>query len=457
MNSRAIFHWCCGSILLLLLILPVLLSLPEQAAAIPAFARKYKTSCTTCHTAFPKLNPFGRAFRNLGYQMPGGDEQYIKDKQLALGAEAWKHAFPDGVWPGNIPGTPPLAVRISGAYVLNTQNKVEQDFKIPAGLNIIAAGTMSEDITFFAGIHLFDEGAIGFLNRAYIQFDNLLDRWFPDYGLNIRIGQFLPDFMPFVIHRGLMKTPYITNAVGYGGVLGGHHGGIGIMEQAQRGIEAKGILNHRIQYVAGLVNGNGIPAAGEEEGNFDDNNRKDIYARLAYKFGGIGLDGYDPQASEGVLQETENWIDNSLRIGLFGYKGYAKPLVEEAHEEGGMQMEEMETPTDFFRIGFDVDAYWGDLNLFGVFMTAEEEMDEGDKVKYSAWFIEADYVYYPWLLPGLRYEMIDPETGSSTTRVVPNITALIRANIKVIAEMRIDPDDFDSDHIDLSVGLDFAF
>lgn len=27
------------------------------AHAIPAFARKYETSCLTCHTIYPKLNP----------------------------------------------------------------------------------------------------------------------------------------------------------------------------------------------------------------------------------------------------------------------------------------------------------------------------------------------------------------------------------------------------------------
>ena len=43
----------------------------ENADAIPPFARKYQTACTTCHTAFPKLNPFGMAFRATGYRMPG--------------------------------------------------------------------------------------------------------------------------------------------------------------------------------------------------------------------------------------------------------------------------------------------------------------------------------------------------------------------------------------------------
>lgn len=432
----------------------------EEAKAIPAFARKYRTSCTTCHTAFPKLNPFGRAFRNLGFQMPGGDEQYIKDKQVDLGAEAWKYTFPDGVWPGKIPGMPPIAVRVTGSYVLNTQNLVEKDFKFPSSLNVLSAGTLGENINFYVGIHLFDDGNIGFLNRAYIQFNNVLDRWLPEYFLNIRVGQFLPDFLPFAIHRGVMYTPYITNAVGFGGQLGGHHGGGGILEQAQRGVEIKGILNHYNQYIMGVVNGNGIPPGGDA-GNFDDNNFKDVYFRVAHKFGGIGLDGYDPEAAEGVLKDAKNWRDNSIRLGVFGYIGNAKPKLVIASGNGdehdgdpGMEMEQTE---DFNRFGLDVDVYFSDLNLFGTFMIANETLDDGDEVKYNAWFIEVNYVYYPWLLPGLRYEMINPVVGSGTTRIVPNITALFRANIKVFAEMRINPKEFDKDHLDLMFGLDFVF
>jgi len=35
---------------------------PSSAEAIPAWSRKYQTSCSTCHAVFPKLNYFGKAF-----------------------------------------------------------------------------------------------------------------------------------------------------------------------------------------------------------------------------------------------------------------------------------------------------------------------------------------------------------------------------------------------------------
>ena len=56
----------------------------SPARAVPAFARKYGTSCTTCHTIFPKLAPFGEAFRRNGFRFPGVDRDYIKQDAITL-------------------------------------------------------------------------------------------------------------------------------------------------------------------------------------------------------------------------------------------------------------------------------------------------------------------------------------------------------------------------------------
>jgi len=61
----------------LLQTLPVLLALalcsgllPRRGNAIPAFARLYGTSCMTFHIDFPKLNDFGKAFKDAGFKFP---------------------------------------------------------------------------------------------------------------------------------------------------------------------------------------------------------------------------------------------------------------------------------------------------------------------------------------------------------------------------------------------------
>src|SRR5262249_2012405 len=42
----------------------------HKVHAIPAFSRQYQTSCSTCHLDFPKLNDFGKAFKDAGFKFP---------------------------------------------------------------------------------------------------------------------------------------------------------------------------------------------------------------------------------------------------------------------------------------------------------------------------------------------------------------------------------------------------
>jgi hypothetical protein len=48
---------------------------PQDAAAVPSFARQTGQPCASCHTAFPELTPFGRRFKLGGYTLGGGDSK----------------------------------------------------------------------------------------------------------------------------------------------------------------------------------------------------------------------------------------------------------------------------------------------------------------------------------------------------------------------------------------------
>src|SRR5579864_7084019 len=89
------------------------LLLPSKSYAIPAFARQYQTSCTTCHVDFPKLNDFGKAFKDAGFKFPEDDENALKVPPVLLGAEAQKQTFPHTIWPSQIPGLPPIGLRMN--------------------------------------------------------------------------------------------------------------------------------------------------------------------------------------------------------------------------------------------------------------------------------------------------------------------------------------------------------
>ncbi|HEU4400657.1 MAG TPA: hypothetical protein VFT43_01000, partial [Candidatus Polarisedimenticolia bacterium] len=85
----------------------VLLVSTVPAGAVPVFSRKYGTSCQTCHTIFPKLNPFGQAFRLNGYRMPKETEDQIKQQPVSLGSESYQKIWPKMVAPSDLPGFAP--------------------------------------------------------------------------------------------------------------------------------------------------------------------------------------------------------------------------------------------------------------------------------------------------------------------------------------------------------------
>jgi hypothetical protein len=118
----------------------IVLALVEPVWALPIFARRYETSCTTCHVLPPKLNAFGIAFRNNGYRIPLNEEKLIKTPDVALGAPAWKQLWPKAVWPGAIPGMPPVAVRVSSDLTIRPSAPINVNIDIPSGITPARTG-----------------------------------------------------------------------------------------------------------------------------------------------------------------------------------------------------------------------------------------------------------------------------------------------------------------------------
>ena len=54
-----------------LLLFPFLIPVPAEA--IPAFARRYRVSCSLCHNPVPALNDFGEQFAANGYRLATGE------------------------------------------------------------------------------------------------------------------------------------------------------------------------------------------------------------------------------------------------------------------------------------------------------------------------------------------------------------------------------------------------
>jgi len=56
---------------ILFFIIFILILIPDELLAIPAFARQTNMACNSCHTIFPELNTFGRLFKLNGYTLTG--------------------------------------------------------------------------------------------------------------------------------------------------------------------------------------------------------------------------------------------------------------------------------------------------------------------------------------------------------------------------------------------------
>ncbi len=403
----------------------------EQVFSIPAFSRKYKTSCVTCHAVYPRLNPFGESFRYNGYRFPTDDVDQIKEEPIKLGAEAYKRVWPKAVWPSNIPGTVPIALRGRTAFIVESQGDTStySEFSQPI-LQLLAVSNFGDLVSVFVGAHLFEGDELGSLDRLFVRFNDLFKKRISEGTLNIRMGQFIPDIVPFASnHRGITNVPYSFNT--YSSETGNSfipehvHGGGGLfgLENFQLGLEASGIIGSRFRYVAGLVNGNGI-----EE---DNNSFRDYYGRVSYKIGGMGYDG---SLGDGASSESEK----SFALGLFAYKGINTINASDV---------------DFSRIGFDANIWYNKLNLVGGYIIGSD--GEADTDNYDLFFTDVYYEFYPWLTGLLRYEQANLEESPAIKQFIPHVSALVVANVIFKIETRLDIDDPKLNN--LYFGLDFAF
>ena len=431
----------------------VTLLAPRPSEAIPAFARKYETSCQTCHTVFPKLNAFGTAFRLNGYRMPKETEEMIKEKQISLGAPAYKKLWPQAIWPGAISSHVPLAINVKLADVntssLNddgTTSKVKNDFQFPQEVNIFAGGTLGDHVSYLGeltfGVNP-DSSVSTDVEHAHIAFDSPFG---PENLFHFRIGKFTPNVADVFQEMFLTTDAGVDSVFNYNPI--GLNGGTGLGADAVspspiafpvlvRGIELYGIAAHRLMYTAGVANG--IPAPGQF-----GNNSKDVYGRLDYKFGGMGLDG----DMGGKEAPDKNWRDDSLRLGVFAYHGAAGGVDFPIQDASGAKLNLQDD--HFLRTGFFASAYWRDLNVFGAYVHGKDTLRQFDAASgdllnelqptYDSWFVQADYVIYPWLHGAARYETVTPGDRSvpSLRSGVFNLSGLVRANVKLMLEYQRD-------------------
>jgi hypothetical protein len=444
--------------------------LARSANAVPAFSRKYQTSCQTCHQIFPKLNPFGEAFRLNGYRLPGETEEQVKVKPVSLGADAYERIWPKMVYPSDLPGVVPFALNVKMANLYASSHDdtgrqvVHNDFQFPQEANLFAAGTLGKNFAFFGELTYEEspDGSSGVeIEHMRLDWNNIVG---PEHLVNVRIGKLAPNLYDGFQEMWLMTdngvdTLFTYNPIGFRGGTGLSEEGAGVSLPARaRAIEVYGVAAHRLFYTVGVAQPIG---PGGPNGTFGSNSRKDFYARVDYKLGGMGLDG----DTSGAKLPPENWRERSLRLGAFGYTGDGTDVDFDVTDDAGTTFKMQDRRYD--RVGVYANWLFGDLNVFGVAMHGSDKLELRDaetgevvdtnRRTYDAWFAQADYVIVPPFQISARYEHLRPaDPAAESVRLLnANFSYLVRANIKLMLEYRRDL--HDAQNYTLATVLRFAY
>jgi hypothetical protein len=245
-------HWFFFFILLF-----VIMSFTDSLMGIPAFARKYKMSCSVCHAPFPRLKDYGEEFAANGFVLKDKDApRYFRDtgdETLSLIKEL------------------PIAIRLEGHIYYNNANSKKFDFASPYILKILSGGTIAKNISYYFYFFLSEQGEVAGLEDAFVMFTNIFGT-----GVAIAIGQFQVSdplfkrelrltFEDFLIYK---SKPGLSN----------------IDLTYDRGIMLTYGLKGGTDFTLEILNGSGIGEADIFK-NFDSDKYKNVFGRLSQDIG----------------------------------------------------------------------------------------------------------------------------------------------------------------------------
>ncbi len=413
----------------------------KESLAVPAFARKYHTACSTCHLAFPVRNGFGEAFRNNGYRFPGDtDEEMIKEAPIQLGQEAYKNVFPDAIWPSDIPNMPSFGLlgttkvsTLRKTSTIDPTKKIYKDTNFDSELAIYFAGTLDNHISYFGDFAVNNTTASAQLGR-------LLMLWNVKPGVNVALGDVgFPELFTLV-----------TTQSNYGGA----NGYSTALPNPDKGIEL------RIAGDTGATGGYSLTAGvGRNTRSFAPNDpaiypadsrslTDSRFVRGTFKIGGNGL----VSGGGGSLGNNAIGLDNAVVFGVNFFNS----------GQGSSTLNSDVVPvqaTDGIANGISKHAYAGDITVnyghfraIGQYAQFTEVLNENlvteldatgtptgnillpgtvNYGKRTALSLEGDYWLYPWLFGVMRYEHLQDNLNGKINKVIPGVGALIRANAKL--------------------------
>src|SRR5271167_380737 len=438
----------------------------KQSLAIPAFARQYGTSCSTCHIDFPKLNDFGKAFKDAGFKFPKDDESMIKIPPVMLGAPANAELWPKAIWPGTIPGIPPIGLRYNNYFQYTGSNRNQYNKLLPQGtvgpyipatdfetgfFSIFTAGNFGSDIAFWVDDDISVSGANGNggLGEAYLKFVDIgrLVK-LPPHSLNLRIGQVELE-IPFTQAKSIWISPYdIYSQANIGAVNPVFNqqfvNNMFTVASTSKGVEFSGGLhtggyNYSIAFIdqntSGTpqgTNNNYVPTAtGSNVGGVgiaSDANFKDIYASFNYRF---NLE-HDKESRNAIQAAgpTGPRDHTYLNFGSYWLYGRSVQRLSGSLLEGTAAVLTAREP--FYRVGGNMTfnyrcclqfnalyMYGHDYNLLPIDSSGNliplQNLSTAVPVgfihstpaTFSGGFADVEWLAYPWMMVLMRYDAVN--------------------------------------------------
>ena len=133
MRCRHLFSRLLSAIGILVLCLQA-----SSSFAVPSFARQTGLQCSSCHTAYPQLNAFGREFKIHGYTLIGGDMSKVNNSGFSPLATAPLSMMIQTNWS-----------ELKKAPDADTDNS---QVKLPSQLSLFYAGRITDKLGAFAQI-----------------------------------------------------------------------------------------------------------------------------------------------------------------------------------------------------------------------------------------------------------------------------------------------------------------
>lgn len=277
------------------------LLVPGDAEAVSQWARKYQVDCTTCHTAFPRLNYFGERFMRNGFQWP--DEKPDGDTE---GKEKISDdLFIDkvGNWLGARLSLTPMKYVTNGVIV---DGEMKDSFNLGNAnwLQLFVAGSIFKNVSIFIEQEFEIDGSK--FSWFHLFFTNIADTY-----VNFQVGNLSPvDFTPFPDRLRMWEKSNVLNVKSSGGK--GENSVT--IRQSRPGIQYYGYKGPLLWF-AGLDNGKDASDIDQQK-NYWAGLRYDITSETKGKFGGSNL-GFHYYSGLDAVNSTTERVENSFNRYTF--------------------------------------------------------------------------------------------------------------------------------------------